>query len=112
MTTTNTNTLNSTIHNKQVWHDIRAFIIGVATVTILAVLLLLGGYSDTHYSTIAEVYSVDDTETIFVDGAGYLWAASNNGYTKGQFVELYFENNGTDYKRTDDKIVKIKVLDN
>ena len=74
--------------------------------------LLWCGYQDTHYETTAKVYSVDTSETIFIDGAGYLWAVTDTDYKVGEFVELKFENNRTDYTRNDDKIVNVIRLDN
>ena len=82
---------------------------------VLFILLLLGvgGYADTHYSTTAEVFSVDNNEVILIDGAGYLWAVVDRpDLHKGDFVKVYFDNNTTDYTRNDDIILKVKVLDN
>jgi hypothetical protein len=87
----------------------------ITTVIALGVilgLLVASGYLDTHYDTVAEVLSVDDTETLFVDGAGYVWGVYDTDFRKGEFVRLYFDNNTTDYTRNDDKIVKVKRLDN
>lgn len=79
-----------------------------------ALLLLLGtvGYIEEHYSTIAEVFSIDNDEVILIDGAGYLWTVVDRpDLHKGDFVRVYFDNNTTDYTRNDDIILKVKLLD-
>ena len=90
-------------------------ILGLATLVMtvcIIIPLLFAGYADTHYSTVAEVYSVDATETIFIDGTGNLWAVKDTTYKVGEFVEIKFNNNRTDYTRNDDIIVKVTKLDN
>ena len=113
MTTMTLNNVTKTTNN----HNNRpnkvvSFLMGFATIAVLISIFVWASYNDTHYSTVAEVYMIEDSETIFVDGAGYLWSALDTEYKKGEFVELYFDNNCTDYTRKDDKIVKIKRLDN
>ena len=83
---------------------------------IFSLLFIIGvlcwtSYKDTLYKTTAEVYSVDEDGTLFVDGAGYVWAVYDTDYTKGDFVEIKFNNNRTNYTRNDDKIINVKVLD-
>ena len=74
--------------------------------------IAIAGYMDTHYSTTAEVLSVED-EVILVDGAGYVWGVTNRpDLHKGDFVKISFDNNCTDYTRNDDIIIKVKKLDN
>ena len=68
-------------------------------------------YEDTLYKTTAEVYDVDATGTLFVDGTGNVWEVTDTNYKKGQFVEIKFNNNRTDYTRNDDKIINVKILD-
>lgn len=98
--------------NNTIIETIRTTVIGIAFITLLLLLLIVGGYADTRYSTVAEVLSVNEDGTIFVDGAGYVWSVYDTDYHKGQFVKLYFHNNTTDYTRNDDRIVKVKILDN
>ena len=74
--------------------------------------LAVAGYMDTHYSTTAEVLSVED-EVLLVDGAGYVWGVTNRpDLHKGDFVKVSFDNNCTDYTRNDDIIIKVEKLDN
>ena len=91
---------------------IKNIFMGTLAIIFIVGLLAVGGYVDTHYTTVAEVYAVDETGTTFVDGAGYLWGVTDTDFHKGDFVKLYFDNNTTDYTRNDDIIVKVKILDN
>lgn len=86
------------------------FFTGLLAIIFILGLLIIGGYADTHYSVIADVYTVDETGTTFVDGAGYLWGVSDTNYYRGQTVKLYFDNNCTDYTRNDDIILKVKEV--
>jgi len=92
---------------------IRDFVIGFIFIGALVFILILGGYSDTHYSTTAEVFLIEGDEVTLIDGAGDLWCITGRpDLRKGQFVKIKFENGGTDYTRKDDIIVSIKALDN
>ena len=86
--------------------------LAICSIIFILCILMTCGYGDTHYTTTAIVSTVDDSGTTFVDGAGYVWAVYDTCYEKGQFVELKFYNNTTDYTREDDEIVKVKILDN
>lgn len=87
-------------------------IMAIIMLIIVTIVLIFASYEDTHYTQTAEVLSIDSAETLFVDGAGYVWSVYDTDYHKGQFVKLYFDNNRTDYTRNDDKIIKVKTLDN
>lgn len=91
---------------------IQMLTLAICAMAFIISILVIGGYGDTHYTTTAIVSTVDDSGTTFVDGAGYVWAVYDTCYEKGQFVELKFYNNTTDYTREDDEIVKVKILDN
>lgn len=92
---------------------IQMITIAFCAIIFMLIILITSGYSDTHYSTTATVSSVEDNKVTFVDGAGYVWVIyDGERYGKGQFVELKFYNNTTDYTREDDEIVKVKILDN
>lgn len=91
---------------------IMSTIIVCVTFFIISIVLVFASKTETHYDTTAEVYMVDSVETLFVDGAGYVWSVYDTDYKKGEFVQLYFDNNRTDYTRNDDKIIRIKKLDN
>lgn len=93
-------------------NKIKSVLLSVTFVGMLLLMLMVGGYCDTRYNTVATVMSVDENGTTFVDGAGYVWAVSDVNYHVGQFVKLYFDNNTTDYTRNDDIIVRVKILDN
>ena len=99
-------------------NDIFNFIIETILSTLAlfnacAIVLGVAGYSDTHYSTVAEVYSVEDNSILLVDGAGYLWEITDRPELhKGDMVKVKFSNNTTDYTRKDDKIIKVTLLDN
>jgi hypothetical protein len=84
-----------------------------ATLTIVLVGLGLFVYaitrvSENEYSTTAKVFSVSEDGTQFVDGAGYVWEVSDTDYTENTFVEISFDNNGTDNNRLDDIIINVK----
>ena len=87
-------------------------LIALSVIIVTVVMLTIASYQDTHYHTTAKVYQQDSAETLFVDGTGNVWAVNNTEkYKVGEFVELYFDNNRTDYTRNDDIIIKIKKLD-
>ena len=84
-----------------------------ATLTIVLVGLGLFVYAITRvneneYSTTAKVFSVSEDGTQFVDGAGYVWEVSDTDYAENTFVEISFDNNGTDNNRLDDIIISVK----
>ena len=85
----------------------------ILLIVLLFLALVIATYGDSHYHTTAKVYNKIDNETLIVDSAGYVWAVTNRDDLQlNNFVEIYFNNNCTDYTRKDDKIVKIKILDN
>lgn len=85
-------------------------IICVILFMIIAIMLMVGGWSDTHYSTTATVYGQNEKTTIMVDAAGYLWEVTDRPDLKvGDIVTIKFFNNGTDYIREDDKIITVTV---
>ena len=85
-------------------------IICVILFMIIAVMLMVGGWSDVHYSTTAKVYEQNEKTTIMVDAAGYLWEVTDRPDLKvDDIVTIKFFNNGTDYTREDDKILKVVV---
>lgn len=91
---------------------IRDFVIGLIFISALVLILAIGGYSDTHYSTTAEVFQIKGNEVTLIDGAGYLWGITDRpDLQQGQFVKIKFDNNCTDYTREDDTILSVKVLD-
>lgn len=64
--------------------------------------------NESEYSTTAKVFSVSEDGTQFVDGAGYIWEVSDTDYAENTFVEINFDNNGTDNNRLDDIIISVK----
>ena len=85
----------------------------VITFVVIVAVLGVAGYSDTHYSTVAEVYSVEKNSILLVDGAGYIWEITDRpDLHKGDMVRVKFFNNTTDYTREDDEIIKVTLLDN
>lgn len=98
---------NNSIFNKKTTFR---FIIAFSILTIVSYLLTcLITYRDTSkYNTIAKVFSVSEDGTQFVDGAGYVWEVSDTDYTENTFVEISFDNNGTDNNRLDDIIISVK----
>lgn len=101
----------TTFINRHCASTIKTTLLCISAIVVLLGSLIIGGYSDTHYHTTATVFSVDENGTTFIDGAGYVWGVYDTNYHKGEFVELYFDNNCTDYTRNDDIIVKVKSLD-
>ena len=85
----------------------------VGVLFIMGATLGIAGYVDTHYSTVAEVYSVEDNSILLVDGAGYVWEITDRPELhKGDMVKVKYFNNTTDYTREDDEIIKVTLLDN
>ena len=82
-------------------------------IIVMAVGIIAGGYSDTHYSVVAEVLSNENNNVLLVDGAGYVWEVSNRPeLLEGNMIRINFFNNGTTQTRKDDIITSIKLLDN
>ena len=82
---------------------------------IFFLLLFVGGGivggMETHYSMNGVVLSSSADEVIVRDGSGEEWSFYGEGYKKGENVKITFFTNGTDNKREDDEIVKIKKID-
>ena len=77
--------------------------------TVMTALLYLLTYVDeSKYTTTAKVFTVTEDGTQFVDGAGYIWEVSDTDYKENTFVEITFDNNGTDYNRLDDIITNVR----
>jgi len=86
-------------------------LMGFMMISFLLILLIIAGYSDTHYSTTAEVLSTNE-DIVMVDGAGYVWAVTDRpDLHKGDYVKIKFFNNTTDYTREDDEILDVILLD-
>lgn len=91
---------------------IRNYVIGAFGMAFIMLLTIIGGYSDTHYTTTAQVLSNENNSVLLVDGAGYVWEMTDRpDLHKDEFVKIYFDNNTTDYTRNDDIILKVKLLD-
>ena len=73
-----------------------------------ALLYLLTYVDESKYTTTAKVFTVTEDGTQFVDGAGYIWEVSDTDYKENTFVEITFDNNGTDYNRLDDIITNVR----
>lgn len=106
----------ATITRNPINHTLRrvltALLTFVVVFSVIVTVLGVAGYSDTHYKTVAEVYSVEDNSILLVDGAGYLWEITDRPELhKGNMVEVKFFNNTTDYTREDDEIIKVTLLD-
>ena len=88
----------------------------VCFILLMAIIIgLLGitGYTETHYSTTAEVLSTEDNSVLLVDGAGYVWEVIDRpDLHKGDMVKVEYFNNTTDYTREDNEIIKVTLLDN
>lgn len=98
---------------KNVLRAILSYVLPFVLVSIVFLTLLgVAGYSETHYSTVAEVLSVEDNSILLVDGAGYVWEITDRPELhKGDMVKIKFFNNTTDYTREDDEIIKVTLLD-
>ena len=98
--------------NKKLLSVFAPFFSFIVALMIIVIILGIAGYMDTHYTTTAEVYSIEDNSIILVDGAGYLWEVVNRtDLKKGDFVKIKFDNNTTEYTRNDDIILSVKPLD-
>lgn len=98
---------------KNALRTILSYVLPFVLVSIVLLTLLgVAGYSETHYSTVAEVLSVEDNSILLVDGAGYVWEITDRPeFHKGDMVKIKFFNNTTDYTREDDEIIKVTLLD-
>jgi len=110
--TNNTNPYFSAIKNaRSTSKTVVARLASIFVLMSMVEILCWASYEDTLYKTTAEVYDVDATGTLLIDGTGNVWEVTDTHYKKGQFVEIKFNNNRTDYTRNDDKIINVKVLD-
>ena len=110
---TNYATIRRNPNNTTVREVITTLLTFVVLFIILVTALGVAGYSDTHYSTVAEVYSIENNSILLVDGAGYVWEITDRPELhKGDMVRVKFFNNTTDYTRKDDEIIKVTLLDN
>ena len=91
---------------------IQTLIAGIVLGVTIIGSMIISGYSDTHYTVQAQVYSIKDNTVLLIDGAGYIWEVTDRKdlITKGQDVKIKFFNNTTDYTREDDIIESVKVL--
>ena len=89
------------------------FFILTLMVSIIAAYRSCEEVESVSYDTVADVLSTENNEVLMVDGAGDVWAVSARpDLNEGDFVRIYFDDNGTDYTKRDDVIVKLEKLDN
>lgn len=81
---------------------------GALVLVGMFVLIGVVGHIETHYSVEGKVTAVNGEYVTVEDTANYEWDFCGEGYTVGQKVKIYFDNNCTDRTRKDDKIVKVK----
>ena len=79
---------------------------GILTSIIISALVMFNG--SIQYNQYATCTVTDINETVFVDATGNVWAIdATDEYSEGDTVVITFDDNGTDYTREDDVIVKI-----
>lgn len=79
---------------------------GILTSIIIGALVIFNG--SVQYNQYATCTVTDINETVFVDATGNVWVIdATDEYNEGDTVIITFDDNGTDYTREDDIIVKI-----
>lgn len=79
---------------------------GILTSIIISALVVFNG--SIQYNQYATCTVTDINETVFVDATGNVWSIdATDEYSEGDTVVITFDDNGTDYTREDDIIVKI-----
>lgn len=79
---------------------------GILISIIIGTLVMFNG--SVQYNQYATCTVTDINETVFVDATGNVWAIdATDEYNEGDTVVITFDDNGTDYTREDDIIVKI-----
>lgn len=70
--------------------------------------------TERHYTINATITGIEKEMIIFEDKQGYIWRwiNYNEDLTEGQSVKLTFFDKGTENDRTDDEIIKFKVVNN
>ena len=92
--------------------------LGALLVALVFTLVVLGVFyfNDYHkkesYSTGAIVLTTANNQAVLVDGSGEMWSVNDRpDLHKDDFVEIYFDDNKTDYTRKDDIILSVVLLD-
>lgn len=79
---------------------------GILTAIIISGLVIFNG--SVQYNQYATCTVTDINETVFVDATGNVWSIdATDEYDEGDTVVITFDDNGTDFTREDDIIVKI-----
>ena len=82
---------------------------------ILVLVMFFGFIGVEYYSHIytmkGVVVSVQGEIATLEDSTNNLWLIENNGLKEGDIVRIKWDNNGTDYYREDDTIIKVKVVE-
>lgn len=79
---------------------------GILTAIIISGLVIFNG--SVQYNQYATCKVTDINETVFVDATGNVWSIdATDEYDEGDTVVITFDDNGTDFTREDDIIVKI-----
>lgn len=83
-------------------------IITMAIITSIIISALVMFNGAIQYNQYATCTVTDINETVFVDATGNVWSIdATDEYNEGDTVIITFDDNGTDYTREDDIIVKI-----
>lgn len=80
----------------------------IAICLLFVGLLVITGYSQTHYTKNARVRAVIADEVRLETEDGNLWVCHADGFHNGDYVKVTFYNNRTDLEIEDDEIVKIQ----
>lgn len=83
---------------------------GILTAIIISGLVIFNG--SVQYNQYATCTVTDINETVFVDATGNVWSIdATDEYDEGDTVVITFDDNGTDFTREDDIIVKINKVE-
>ncbi len=82
---------------------------------ILTLIMVFGfmgiSYYSNTYTMRGVVTSIQGGIAILEDDTHNVWMIDNDGLKEGERVRIRWDNNGTDYYREDDTIIKVKVVE-
>ena len=83
---------------------------GLFVLILLIMSCGVAGYMENNYSMDAIVLEKNDNILVLLDTENNLWEYETSAFTVGDKVKVYYNNNTTDFDRTDDIIKKIKKI--
>lgn len=93
--------------------SIKGIATGITFLSMMIGALFIGGYCDSTYDMQGKVVSTNNTEVVVEDVSGEQWvfdAEQKSDYRVNDTVKVVFATNGTEHRRWDDVIIKVKKV--